>query len=152
MTSEAVRARSNRVVILVSLLAAAALLACRSTTSSAPEKSTPLSGSDLEIMTSFIKHEQCEPTVCDGVACETFSDGQTKGLPSHVVRCKWTDKRIAGGQSPNRCAYAHYSVDAASHGYNNMFLSTPSQNAACQPDKAFSDLIQGSQGYSGKVP
>ncbi|HEY2900825.1 MAG TPA: hypothetical protein VGL59_09640 [Polyangia bacterium] len=112
----------------------------------------PIPQEHLEVMKTFIKHESCTPTTCDKVTCQSFSDGMTKGLPSHVVRCRWIDDRAGKSETPNRCAYVHYSVDAKNQGYGNLFLSTPSSGETCQTDSAFSERIKDTQGYSGAVP
>ena len=103
-------------------------------------------------MVAFIKHETCQPGTCDGFSCETFSDGQTRGLPSHVVRCKWNDTRVAGAIGANRCAYVHYSVDASNQALRNLHCSAPTSSEGCQPDKKFLEAVKTSEGYSGRLP
>jgi hypothetical protein len=146
------RLRPISPTLVMSLLAVWTLTTsagCRSKTS---EKLPPVSDAHLEAMVTFIKHEACKPSSCDGFACETFSEGQTKGLPSHLVRCRWMDSRIADSATPKRCAYVHYSVDSAGQGFRNLFLSSPAFSDTCEPDKEFSSRVKSSQGYSGRMP
>ncbi len=116
--------------------------------SEAPVSSAP--GARPEAMVAFIKRETCQPSTCSDVVCETFSDGQTKALPAHVVRCRWTDTQDAA--SPKRCAYIHYAVDSEKDVLREMYLSSPAFSDVCQTDKAFTDLLKGPVGYSGSVP
>ena len=115
-----------------------------------PPSAPPLPERDREILTAFVKKSACEPTVCDAVACEKLSDGQSKGLPAHIVRCRWTDVRDPGQTA--RCAYAHYAYDAERKGFVEMYLSAPVASIACQVDPAFNDRIRGTVGYSGELP
>jgi hypothetical protein len=134
---------------LIAAWALGALAGCRATPR---PNAAPIPEAHLDVMKSFIMHESCAPSMCGKFACESFSDGMTKGLPSHVVRCRWTDDRVGKSAAPNRCVYVHYSVDAKNQAYGNLFLSTPSSSETCQPDSAFSDLIKDRQGYTGAVP
>jgi hypothetical protein len=124
-------------------------LGCRS---APPAKGAPLGATDTEAMVAFIKHEHCQPGTCDDFGCETFSDGQTKGLPSHVVRCRWNDNRVAGVAGLNRCSYVHYSVDASNHALRNLDVSSPTSNDSCKPDKGFLQSVVTTEGYSGRLP
>ena len=136
--------RTTYLRCLVAAWSLGAVVGCR-TKPAAP--TTPLPEADRETMVMFIKHQSCEPTTCGDFSCVNVSDGQTKNLPSHLVRCRWTDSRTTNS---GRCAYVHYSVDAAGNGFKNMFLSTPAFSDTCEPDKTFIDLIRG-QGYSGPI-
>ena len=133
----------------VILMAFGLLVGCRSSTSGTP---APIPDFHKEALAAFIKYESCEPTTCDAIACETFSEGQTKGLPSRIARCRWTDNRTAISGTRKRCAYVHYSADEESGAVGNMFLSSRAFGDTCEPDKEFSDLVKGSQGYSGRIP
>jgi hypothetical protein len=136
-------------VIVTSLVAwALTAIGCRTTA----EKLPPVSEAHLEAMTNFIKHQACQPSSCANFACETVSDGQTKGLPSHLVRCRWEDSSNGTPGTFNRCAFVHYSVDAGGTAYRNLFLSSVGFSDACPSDKEFYKLIKIDQGYSGRVP
>ena len=116
----------------------------------APPPPPPLPESHVEVLRAFVKREACEATTCNEILCENFSDGQTKGSEAHIARCRWTDTRNAG--TPKRCAYVHYAVEAARNGFSEIYLSTPASTDTCQSDKKFNELLQGTVGYSGKVP
>ena len=138
-------------VIVTSLVAAWAMMAsvgCRS----AAEKLPQVSEAHLEAMTNFIKHQACQPSSCANFACETVSDGQTKGLPSYLVRCRWEDSSGGTPGTFNRCAFVHYSLDAGGTVYKNLFLSAREYSDSCKPDKEFYKLVKDGQGYSGRVP
>jgi hypothetical protein len=104
-----------------------------------------------QALAGFVKHEACEPTSCDAVACEPFSDGVTQGLPAHIARCTWIDNRAGAPGTPNRCAYVHFAVDTQHQGYGYMFLSVRKPLDACEADKEFTGLVKG-QGYTGQMP
>ncbi|HVV49882.1 MAG TPA: hypothetical protein VHO06_09500 [Polyangia bacterium] len=96
-----------------------------------------------------LKTEHCEPTSCRDFTCETFSEGQTKGLPARILKCQWTDAR---GSQWKRCGYVHYAVDKESGGITNMYASTVALDGTCEHDKGFADILTTFQGYTGRVP
>jgi hypothetical protein len=149
MRTAQVRFTVKKASLLLVACGLAGVLGCRSSSS---VKGTPLAATDMEAMVGFIKHEQCQPGTCDYFACETFSDGQTSGLPSHVVRCRWNDNRVGGGEASNRCAYVHYSVDASNHALRNLNLSSPTSPDGCQADKEFLQQVGTAEKYSGRLP
>jgi hypothetical protein len=118
-------------------------------TSAVAAQALPVSAAHLQALTVFIKHTSCEPNGCWTFACETFSDGETQGLPSHIARCRWNDKR-GTGTGQNQCAYVHYSEHP--DGFRNLFISARAPSDTCAPDAAFTALIKETQGYSGKPP
>ncbi|MDB4981225.1 MAG: hypothetical protein JWM82_1977 [Myxococcales bacterium] len=132
------------------MLAVAALFAtsgCHATSRGAPPP--PITGAPKELFVMFIKHQTCKPSSCNDFDCTTFSDGITKGLPSHVVSCRWSDTTTS---NPKRCAYLHYSVDAATDRTLNLYLSTPAFSDACQTDLEFAAILKDRERYSGAVP
>jgi hypothetical protein len=138
----------NRLVA-VCLLAACAL-ACRSKKAT---EERPLPTSDHEAVAAFIKALKCEATACDAIVCVNVSDGQTDGLPSHLARCRWTDRRVSSANDgPKRCAYVHYSYDANRKAFGNVFISEPAHADTCTPDAAFVELVKTSSKYSGPMP
>jgi hypothetical protein len=110
----------------------------------------PAAARDVLIM--FIKRETCQPSTCSAFSCETFSSGQTQGLPSHVARCKWQDSKAPNPTSVNRCAYTHYSENAARDGFQNMFLAKLASGDGCAPDPEFTKLLKTDLGYTGQLP
>jgi hypothetical protein len=135
----------------LTLLAGAVFCAFAACSVRSAPKLPPVPETHREMLTSFIKHQTCAPTTCDAFTCETFSSGQTKGLPSHVARCRWADTRSGGG-GPNRCAFVHYSEDKQAQGFGNLFLSVLFAGTACHSDPEFAARIKETQGYSGSVP
>lgn len=132
------------------LLLAASALACRSK-KAAEER--PLPTSDHEAVAAFIKAMKCEATSCDAIACVNVSDGQTDGLPSHIARCRWTDRRVSStNDGPKRCSYVHYSFDANRKAFGNVFISEPAHGDTCVADATFVELVKTSSHYSGPMP
>jgi hypothetical protein len=131
-------------------LLAVCALACKS---KKVAEERPLPTSDHEAVAAFIKALKCEATSCDGVACVNVSDGETDGLPSHIARCRWTDRRVSGANdSPKRCAYVHYSFDANRKAFGNVYISEPAHGDACVADANFVELVKASSHYSGPMP
>jgi hypothetical protein len=140
--------RSRRLFAAACLLTCA--LACRSK-KAAEER--PLPTSDHEAVAAFIKALKCEATSCDAIACVNVSDGQTDGLPSHLARCRWTDRRVSSaGDGPARCSYVHYSFDANRKAFGNVFISEPAHGDTCVADANFVELVKASSHYSGPMP
>ncbi len=118
----------------------------------APQALPALPAAARDVMIMFIKRESCQPSTCNAFSCETFSSGQTQGLPSHIARCKWQDSKAPNPASVNRCAYIHYSENAARDGFQNMFLAKLAASDTCAPDPEFTKLIKADLGYTGQLP
>lgn len=130
-------------------LLAVSALACSKKTA----EERPLPTSDHEAVAAFIKALKCEATSCDAIACVNVSDGQTDGLPSHIARCRWTDRRASSaGDGPKRCSYVHYSFDANRKAFGNVFISEPAHGDTCVADASFVELVKTSSHYSGPMP
>lgn len=110
----------------------------------------PVPANQQEPLTMFVKFKACEPTNCDQVACDKFSDGQSADGVAHLATCRWTDR--SRGESPRRCAYAHYVEQPGKPTLGALFLSTPSAGEVCERDQAFNDLLKNDVGYTGRLP
>ena len=136
-------------MILVSLAALAAIVyLIRGREKAIP--AAPVRAEHVEALMGFIKHQSCKPSSCTDFVCEAFSAGQSsKGVPSYLARCRWSDSTTTDFK---RCAYVHYSVDAQEKIYTDLFLSSQAHNDTCVTDPAFNALIKKDVGYSGPLP
>lgn len=122
-------------------------------TSAAPSASAPsrvpFSPEERDVLSSLVRMASCVPSSCGPISCERVSDGVSKGFPSHVAECRWTDERTPAGR--DRCAYVHFSYDKANNRFGELSLSALSSSQTCQPDPAFNAQLA-ELGYTGARP
>lgn len=125
------------------------LVAVPSAAPSAPPGPPPFGVDERDVLTALVRTTSCAPSSCGPIDCRRVSDGVTNGYPSHVAECRWTDERTPATR--DRCAYAHFSYEAASNRFGELSLSTVSLSQTCQADPAFNAQLK-ELGYTGTPP